>query len=85
MEMNLEGMSPYWTLNLSCAIYLLPGESLCPSGSPFIVKKCSNDEACTSGSEYCHLGTCCPKDHPNTGIMNPKSFYYISNGSKLLQ
>nr|XP_022324862.1 neurogenic locus notch homolog protein 4-like isoform X2 [Crassostrea virginica] len=56
-----------WWSFLVGSITNAQGESLCPSGSPFIVKKCSNDEACTSGSEYCHLGTCCPKDHPNTG------------------
>ncbi|XP_034300784.2 uncharacterized protein [Magallana gigas] len=55
----------WWSFLLG-SFSTVQANTLCPSGSPFIVKKCSNDSACSTVSEYCHQGTCCPKDHVNT-------------------
>ncbi|XP_062590324.1 LOW QUALITY PROTEIN: zonadhesin-like [Saccostrea cucullata] len=42
-------------------ISVVYGNSLCPNGDPFIIKKCSEDSACSPVSEQCYQGTCCPK------------------------
>lgn len=32
----------------------------CPGGDPTVVKSCASDESC-SQTEFCNLGTCCPR------------------------
>ncbi|XP_061164988.1 uncharacterized protein K04H4.2-like [Saccostrea echinata] len=46
------------------------GNNLCPNGDPFIIKKCSDDNACSLLSEQCYHGTCCPRTF-NSGPKCP--------------